>query len=83
MQRSCPSKNSFPMTKPFPSCFGPSAHRRFSPASRASGSNPIWSTPRPKALIAIARKLLGIMLALVRTQTEYAIDRQIELAKVA
>jgi hypothetical protein len=39
--------------------------------------------PRPKALIAIARKLLGIMLALVRTQTEYAIDRQIELAKVA
>jgi transposase len=39
--------------------------------------------PRPKALIAIARKLLGIILALVRTQTEYAVDRQIELAKVA
>ena len=28
--------------------------------------------PRTKALIAIARKLLGIMLALVRTQSEYA-----------
>jgi transposase len=39
--------------------------------------------PRTKALIAIARKLLGIMLALVRTQTEFAVDRQIELAKVA
>jgi transposase len=39
--------------------------------------------PRSKALIAIARKLLCIILALVRTQTEYAVDRQIELAKVA
>lgn len=34
--------------------------------------------PRMKALIAIARKLLGIMLALVRTQSEYS-QQQLEL----
>lgn len=38
--------------------------------------------PRIKALIAIARKLLGIMLALVRTQSEYS-QHQIEVAKAA
>jgi transposase len=37
--------------------------------------------PRMKALVAIARKLLGIMLALVRTQSEYS--QQVELAKAA
>ena len=36
-----------------------------------------------KALIAIARKLLGIMLALVRTQSEYVADQQGELANAA
>jgi transposase len=36
-----------------------------------------------KALIAIARKLLGIMLALVRTQSEYMADQQGVLAKAA
>jgi transposase len=36
-----------------------------------------------KALIAIARKLLGIMLAMVRTQSEYLADQQGELAKAA
>jgi len=36
-----------------------------------------------KALIAIARKLLGIMLALVRTQSEYVADQQEELANAA
>jgi transposase len=38
--------------------------------------------PRIKALIAIARKLLGIMLALVRTQSEYS-QQQVELARAA
>lgn len=38
--------------------------------------------PRTKALIAIARKLLGIMLALVRTQSEYS-QQPFELAKAA
>lgn len=38
--------------------------------------------PRIKALIAIARKLLGIMLALVRTQSEYC-HQQGELARAA
>ena len=38
---------------------------------------------RIKALIAIARKLLGIILALVRTQSEYMIDQQGELAIAA
>jgi transposase len=38
--------------------------------------------PRIKALIAIARKLLGIMLALVRTQSEYS-HQQAQLAKAA
>lgn len=38
--------------------------------------------PRIKALIAIARKLLGIMLALVRTQSEYS-QQPLDLAKVA
>jgi transposase len=38
--------------------------------------------PRIKALIAIARKLLGIMLALVRTQSEYS-QQPLELAKAA
>lgn len=38
--------------------------------------------PRIKALIAIARKLLGIMLALVRTQSEYS-HQQGELARAA
>jgi transposase len=38
--------------------------------------------PRQKALIAIARKLLGILLALVRTQSEYC-QQPIELAKAA
>jgi len=36
-----------------------------------------------KALVAIARKLLGIMLALVRTQSEYVADQQEELANAA
>lgn len=36
-----------------------------------------------KALIAIARKLLGIMLAMIRTQSEYLADQQGELAKAA
>lgn len=38
--------------------------------------------PRPKALIAIARKLLGIVLALVRTQSEYR-QPPVELANAA
>lgn len=38
--------------------------------------------PRIKALIAIARKLLGIMLALVRTQREYS-HQQTQLAQAA
>lgn len=38
--------------------------------------------PRPKALIAIARKLLGIMQALVRTQCEYG-QQHSQLAKAA
>jgi transposase len=38
--------------------------------------------PRIKALIAIARKLLGIMLALVRTQSEYS-QQPLELADAA
>ncbi len=37
---------------------------------------------RQKALIAIARKLLGILLALVRTQSEYSCQK-VELAKAA
>lgn len=36
-----------------------------------------------KALIAIARKLIGIMLAMVRTQSEYLAEQQGELAKAA
>lgn len=36
-----------------------------------------------KALVAIARKLLGIMLAMVRTQSKYMADQQGELAKAA
>ncbi len=39
--------------------------------------------PRLKALIAIARKLLGIMLALVRTQSQYLATQQAELTQAA
>jgi len=39
--------------------------------------------PRTKALIAIARKLLGIMLALVRTQSEYTATQITELSEAA
>lgn len=39
--------------------------------------------PRLKALIAIARKLLGVMLALVRTQSEYTTAQKIGLSEAA
>jgi transposase len=39
--------------------------------------------PRIKALIAIARKLLGIMLALVRTQSKYSATRTIDFSEAA
>lgn len=39
--------------------------------------------PRTKALIAIARKLLGIMLALMRTQSEYTAAPKTELPEAA
>ena len=39
--------------------------------------------PRLKALIAIARKLLGVMLALVRTQSEYTAAQKIGLSEAA
>lgn len=39
--------------------------------------------PRTKALVAIARKLLGIMLALVRTQNQYTAVPKTELSQAA